>query len=177
MNFTELISRRESCRAYNGAPVSREQLTEMVKAAQIAPSACNSQPWKFIVCDGETAQKVAKTVQSPPLPINKWADQAGAFIVICETPARLMKGLPVASQHYAQIDVGIATAYLTLAATELGLSTCIMGWFRENELRELLNVPKNCTVRLVLAVGHAASPELRTKKRKELDEIAGFNQW
>lgn len=177
MSFQELAARRESCRDYTGEPVSREQLNQILAAARLAPSACNSQPWKFIVCDGETAAKTAKCVQSPPLPINKWADRAGAFIVLCETPARLMKGLPVSNQHYAQIDVGIAAAHLVLAAADLGLSTCIMGWFRENELRALLSIPRQATPRLVIAVGHAATPEIREKKRKEADETVSFNRW
>lgn len=58
MNFNELILKRESCRNYNGEPISTDMILKCVDAARLAPSACNSQPWKYyIVNDEENAQK------------------------------------------------------------------------------------------------------------------------
>lgn len=177
MNFSELVQKRESCREYSDRPVTREETDAVLRSALLAPSACNSQPWKIIVCDGDTGAAIAKTVQSPLLPINKWADQVGTFLVVCETKARLMKGIPFSSQHYAQIDVGITAAHLTLAAADLGLATCIMGWFDEKKIKALLNIPADITVRLVIALGYAANPVPREKKRKAPEETVGYNRW
>ena len=108
--------------------------------------------------------------------MNKFTDKTQAFIVISEEKATLSAKIAgfVASQSYAQIDIGIATSHICHAATEQGLSTCILGWFDEKKLIELLNLPNNKRIRLVIAVGYAESDELRTKKRKDLDEIMTY---
>ena len=61
-----------------------------------------------------------------------------------------------------------------LAATEQGLSTCIMGWFHEGKLKDLLPISKEKRIRLVIGIGYAAKEGLRPKKRKSLEEIATF---
>ena len=182
MRFEEMLHKRESCRAYRDTPVAREKLEMICRAGILSPSACNSQPWKFLVVDEAGARE--KLCDALLLPNGKtgapWRAQCPAFIVLVEQKANVM---PIVlnyyhdSQYFARGDLEMAALNMCYQAMELGLSTCIMGWFRENELRELLNIPKNCSIRLVLAVGHAASPELRTKKRKELEEIVGYNQW
>ena len=77
----------------------------------------------------------------------------------------------VKKQHYAQMDIGIVTAHICLAATDIGLSTCILGWFNEKQVASLLNINENKRIRLIIAVGYAANDTLRDKKRKELGEI------
>ena len=167
-DFFRLVQQRESCRNYQpGRYPTREQLVHCVEAARLAPSACNSQPWSFIVANHEAAAKVAPCVQSGN--VNRFAENCPAFIVIFEEPAILMGGQ--ANQKYAQIDLGIATAHLCYAATEQGLSTCIMGSFNQQQLLETLGLPADKTIRLVLAIGYSADEHLRDKKRKPLDEI------
>ena len=165
MDYFSLISQRESCRNYDpNRPVSHQQLTRCLEAARIAPSACNSQPWSFVV------------VNLQGLGMNKFSENCPAFIVVVEEKATLSARLGgmVKSQEYASIDIGIATAHLVLAATEQGLSTCIMGWFHEGKLKNLLPIPKEKRIRLVIGVGYAAKEGLRPKKRKSLPEIATF---
>ena len=176
MDFFSLIAQRESCRNYDPSrPVSREQLVRCLEAARIAPSACNSQPWSFVVVNRpDLSAQTAQYVQG--MGMNKFSENCPAFIVVVEEKANLSArvGAVVKSQEYASIDIGIATAHLVLAATEQGLSTCIMGWFQEAKLKELLSIPKEKRIRLVIAVGYAASQELRPKKRKSLEEISTF---
>ena len=78
------------------------------------------------------------------------------------------------NQKYAQIDLGIATAHLCYAATEQGLSTCIMGSFDQKMLLDTLGIKEEKTIRLVLAVGYDAGDKLRPKRRRELDEIMTY---
>ena len=173
-NFFELIEKRESCRSYSDKPVEKEKLIKCIEAARLAPSACNSQPWSFVVVNGEKSPEVAKCTQKTGM--NKFTDETQAFIVISEEKATLSAKIAgfIASQSYAQIDIGIATSHICHAATEQGLSTCILGWFDEDKLIDLLNLPKNKRIRIVIAVGYAESDELRTKKRKDLDEIMTY---
>lgn len=181
MEFFELIQNRQSGRSYDVKGVAREKLVKIMEAGVIAPSACNSQPWRFIaVTDPQLVKQMPPMLQRPGLPINKFTDECPAFIVICEAPAVLMSSMreTTPSQKYAQMDVGIATAHMTLAATELGLASCILGCFDEAQIKALCNIPEEFTIRLVLAVGYAKHGDpIRPKKRKEFDEVARFESW
>lgn len=175
MEFFELIQKRESCRSFKETPVENEKLRRCIEAAHFSPSACNSQPWRYIVVnDPELSPKVAKCVQD--MGMNKFTNNCPAFAVVLETGASLMSRLggKVMDQQFAPLDVGISVAHFCLQATELGLSTCILGWLNESKINELFNIPKNERVRLVLAVGYAANDTLRPKQRKPIEAISQF---
>lgn len=175
MNFFDLINRRESCRNFSDRPVEKEKLIKCIEAARLAPSACNSQPWSFkAVNNKEMAAKLAPCLQD--LGMNKFTDKCPAFIVITEEKATLSAkfGGILKSQHFAQMDIGIAATHICLAATELGLSTCILGWFKEDKIKSELNIPNTKRIRLVIAIGYAATQDIRDKKRKSFEEIAEF---
>lgn len=174
-NYFDLINKRESCRNYKDKPVEKEKLIACIEACRIAPSACNGQPWKFIVVNNkELSSKVAKCVQN--LVMNKFTDKCPAFIIILEEKSDIKAriGGTIKNQDFSSIDIGIATAHLCLAATELELSTCIMGWFNEKELKKLLSIPKSKRIRLVVSIGYSADKKLRNKIRKSIDEISLF---
>lgn len=174
MNFMEIAQARQSCRSYDEAkPVEKEKLDAMLTAAQLAPSACNGQPYHFTVCTGETAKKVAKATMG--LGMNKFAPQAPVMIVVSEEPYTKMAaaGSVVSKNDYRSMDIGIAVAYLTAEATVQGLSTCILGWLDESEVRKLCGLKH--TVRLVISVGYAKEDDpLRNKKRKPVEELSSF---
>jgi len=105
--------------------------------------------------------------------MNRFTDNCPAFLIVVEEKATLTAKISGAfkDQQFAQIDIGLATSQICLAAVDQGLSTCIMGWLDEKKLKELLQIPKSKRIRLVLSVGYAADERLREKKRKNLDEI------
>ena len=176
MEFFEFMQKRESCRDFKDTPVENEKLHRCVEAARLAPSACNSQPWRYIVVnDSELSPKVAKCVQD--MGMNKFTNSCPAFTVVLETGANLVSRLggKVRDQQFAPLDVGLSVAHFCLEATGLGLSTCILGWLNEGKLKELFNVPKSERVRVVIAVGYAVNTTLRQKQRKPLEEIAEFH--
>jgi nitroreductase len=175
--FQSLVEKREACRDFSSEVVSRENLIEIVNAARLAPSACNSQPWKMIIVDGEKAKEIPPALQSPERSINHFTNYVSSFIVICETKAVLMKGATCDSQYYAQMDIGIIAAHLTLAAASKGISTCIMGAIQEPGIKKILSVPDDVKVRLVVAVGYARTDDLRTKSRKEFNEVVSINNF
>ena len=173
MSFFELINTRQSCRAYDASrEVEAEKLQKVLEAAQLAPSACNGQPYHFTVCRGEKAKAVAKATQG--MGMNKFASQAPVLIVISEEDyvKSAAVGAKLKSNDYRSMDIGIAVAYLTAAATELGLSTCILGWLDDDKLRSLCSLKH--PARLVITLGYAADEKLRTKKRKELTELVTY---
>lgn len=174
MTFTELIEKRQSCRAFDPArDVSDETLHTVLKAARLAPSACNGQPYHFTVCRGELAKQVAKATQG--MGMNAFTNDAPVMIVVSEKPyvKTAAVGAKLKKNDYRSIDIGIATAYLTAAATEQGLSTCILGWLDNEKLQTLCDL--DGTARLVIALGYAKENDvLRTKKRKPFNELVSI---
>lgn len=179
MSFMDLATNRQSDRAFTAQEVSRNDLLKCVQAAQLAPSACNSQPWKFVIIDdAELVKQVGTAISNNPLGINKFAETAPVLVAVVEEPATLMPKIQgkVPSNRWAQFDLGSATEHFCLQAAELGLSTCIMGAFDGDALKNLLNVPEDRRIFVMLAVGYP-SGSTRTKVRKELNAIHCFNQY
>ena len=171
MNFTEIAENRQSCRKYDAAkPVEKEKLDSVLASARLSPSACNGQPYQITVCKGETAKKVAKATQG--MGMNKFATDAPVLIVLSEKPyvKTAAFGAKVKNNDYRSIDIGILSAYITAEATAQGLSTCILGWLDDKEIREICGL--DGAVRLVITLGYAEQDDkLRVKKRKDLTEL------
>ena len=171
MNFMEIAQNRQSCRSYDETrPVEPEKLHTIMEATQLAPSACNGQPYHFTVCRGALAKEVAKATMG--MGMNKFAAQAPVLIVVSEKPyvKSAAVGAKVKKNDYRSMDIGIAVAYLTAEAAAQGLSTCILGWLDDEKLRSLCGL--DAPVRLVITLGYAKPEDkLREKKRKDLSEL------
>ena len=170
MNFMEIARARQSCRSYDEErAVEPEKIAAMLEAAQLAPSACNGQPYHFTVCRGETAREVAKATAG--LGMNKFATQAPVLIVVSEKPyvKSAAMGAKVKGNDYRSMDIGIAVAYLTAEATAQGLGTCILGWLDDARIRSLCGLDQ--PVRLVITVGYPKDETIRPKKRKDLSAL------
>ena len=171
MNFTEIAQTRQSCRSYDASrEVEQEKLDAILASARLAPSACNAQPYHITVCKGDAAKAAAKAVQG--MGMNKFATDCPVMLVVSEAPynATAALGAKVKDNDYRSIDIGIMTAYLTAEATAQGLSTCILGWLDDKELRKICGIEEK--VRLVISLGYAkADDKLRTKKRKEMTDL------
>ena len=174
MNFMEIALARQSCRSYDETrPVEEEKLAAILEAARLAPSACNGQPYHMTVCRGETAKAVAKATMGKGM--NAFADKAPVMIVLSEEPyvKSAALGAKIKNNDYRSIDIGIVCAYLTAEASAQGLSTCILGWFDDEVIRDLCGL--SYPVRLVITLGYAREGDpLRAKKRKPMDELTSF---
>lgn len=170
MSFLELVSKRESCRTFNGTLVPKELLEKVIDVARLAPSACNGQPWRFIVVINEQERmQLASSMQA----FNK---QAGAFIVIVEESTNISSkvGSAIKRHNFPQIDIGIVATHIVLEATDLGVSSCIIGWFDENAVKKQFKIPKNKRVRLIISLGYTDNPVLRKKVRKNSEDIVTY---
>jgi len=174
MNFMEIAELRQSCRSYDAArEVEQEKLDAILRAAQLAPSACNGQPYKITVCKGENAKAVAAACAG--MGMNKFAVQAPVQLVLSEMPyvKSAALGAKLKKNDYRSIDIGIVSAYITAEAAAQGLATCILGWLDDGKIREICDL--EYPVRLVITLGYASeSDKLRTKKRKELSELVAY---
>ena len=169
MDFLEIANLRQSCRSYDPErEVEQEKLDAILQAVQLAPSACNGQPYHLTVCRGEAAKSVAAACTG--MGMNKFALQAPVLLVISEMPyvKSAAMAAKVKGNDYRSMDIGIAVAYLTAEAATQDLGTCILGWFDDEKIRNICGLSH--PVRLVVTLGYAADAP-RNKKRKELSEL------
>jgi len=180
MSFLELVARRQSVREYLDKPVERVKIERCLEAARCAPSTCNSQPWRFIIVDDpELREKVAKKTFGTLLSFNRFVMEAPALVVVMSEkpnmPARF--GAVVKNRQFNLIDVGIAAEHFCLQAVEEGLGSCMLGWFDEEGVKDLLAIPKGRRVDLIIAIGYPASEQIRPKKRKGAGQITSYNSY
>jgi len=180
MTFLELVKSRQSVRRFSNIPVDRKILDTCIEAARLAPSASNSQPWFFVIADEpELKAKIAEATYSGFVRFNHFTKSAGAMaVIVSEKPPVITRiGEFLKDKDYSQYDIGIAVEHFCLQATELGIGTCILGWFDENKIKEILNVPKNKRIELVIAIGYADKDELRKKIRKPVEKMSAYNRY
>ena len=175
----ELMSVRQSERKYLDKPVGKEKLDRIVEAGRLSPSACNGQPWKFIVVDDPALRlEVAGATESKVLNMNGFVRQAPVLIVIVREKSNFTSraGDLIKKKDYSLIDIGIATASMVYQAFAEGLGTCIIGWFDESRIMKILGIPKSKKVELVLTVGYTEN-NIRKKSRKPPEEVISFNKY
>ncbi len=180
MNFLDLVLRRESVRHYADRPVEREKIELCLEAARLAPSTSNSQPWKFIVVDDPALRSaVAAETVAPFRAFNTFTNQVPVLVAVLVDRANweVRTGKVLRRFNYSLIDIGIATENFCLQAAELGLGTCILGWFDEKAMKKLLHVPRNRRIYLMIALGYPQSDQVRPKRRKALDKIRSYNRY
>jgi len=180
-SFMELVKHRQSTRKYQPDPVPREDLLKCIEAARLAPSASNSQPWKFIIVDNpELKDKIAKLTYDKVIKFNKFADRAPAIVVITLEKAKTITrlGRAIKKKEWPLIDIGIAAEHFCLQADEMGLGTCMIGWFYEKKAKELLNIPEERSIALMISIGYPPDDyRIREKRRKSLEEITSYNAY
>jgi nitroreductase len=177
----DLFRKRQSVRAYDSQKsVDNEIVKRCIEAARLAPSACNAQPWKFIVVNEPVLKdKVAECTSGGILPLNHFTRQAPVHIVVVREPANFTSnfGQVVKNKEYPLTDIGIATIQLCLQATVEGIGTCIIGWFDEKKVKKVLNIPKNKRAELIITMGYPINSDIRKKIRKPVEEIVSFNKY
>ncbi len=179
--FLELVNQRQSVRSYSNRSVEKEKLEKCLEAARLAPSACNSQPWHYIVVDDAgLKQKIARETTDPVTRMNRFADEAPILVVIIlEKPKIITQiGEVIKNKEYPLIDLGVTAEHFCLQAAELGMGTCMMGWFNQKPIQKLLNIPRNKNIGLIISLGYPSEGyKQRQKVRKKKDEIISFNTY
>ena len=171
MELASLIERRYSCRSYANRPVDRALVRKICKEAALAPSACNSQPWKMHALYGEKKAAAARALQG--LGLNAHAARAPVLIAVEQTPAKYMSRFDgiVPPNAWAPCDIGILAAHIVLLAEANGLQSCIIGYDADPAaVKELLHTEN--PVPLFIALGYAEEgAPMPAKKRKSTEDV------
>jgi nitroreductase len=180
METFETIRKRCSLKAHlSGQAIEAEKINRILEAACLAPSARNSQPWRFVVVQGkEAVEALAQTAFKGPGSVG----QAPVVIVVC---ARADDDVTIDGKEYYLFDTGLAVENMLLAATDLGLATHLMASFDEAEMRRLLHIPDDFRVVIVTPLAYpteasydeAAEERVGQRTRKDLGEVAYFGRW
>ncbi|MBN2638663.1 MAG: nitroreductase family protein [Bacteroidales bacterium] len=179
ISFLNLAELRQSDRKYSDIPVETEKLERCLEAARLAPSASNSQPWTFVAVNkNPLLNEVAKATVGPLNSFNNFVTQAPIIVaIVMEKPKMLTEwGGHVKKKEYPLIDIGIAAEHFCLQAAEDGLGTCMLGWFDEQKVKDLLSVPDEKNIPLLITLGY--TPEgykHRRKIRKSFDKTVHYN--
>ncbi|MFP3950661.1 MAG: nitroreductase family protein [Candidatus Bathyarchaeia archaeon] len=157
MEVIEAIRTRRSIRKYESKPIPDEDLKKILEAAQLAPSAGNKQPWRFVVVrDQERKDKLGRIARN-----QTWISDASIIIAALA----MDKKSPQVYERWAERDVMIAVEHMVLSAWSLGYGTCWIGAFTEEEVKDLLDIPEEMTVINLLPIGiPVESPAEKTRK-------------
>ena len=177
MSFLALANKRKSCRKYLPDEISKESLDRCIEAARLSPSACNSQPWRFIIVKSpELKNRLAEKVFSGIYSMNAFAKDAPVLVVVVRERSKYaaMMGGTLRGVQYSLIDIGIAIEHFALQAAEEGLGTCWIGWFNEGAVKKILSLSRKDKIDIILSVGHPQDLEPKEKKRKTKEEISVY---
>ncbi len=181
MALIDLIRHRRSVRHFLDKPVEREKLMLCLEAARLAPSACNSQPWKFIVVDNvELKDKLCSAAFGGVYSVMSFARRAPVIVVVVSEKARFLAriGSLFRGTNFYLIDIGIAAEHFVLQAEELDLGTCWLGWFDEGAVKRIMGVPRDRKIDVVIALGYPDRKRLgRPHERELVEEVSAFNSY
>lgn len=169
MEFSDLIEKRYSVRAYKSDPVEDEKLTYVLEAARMAPTAADKQPFQLIIIHTRGREEELQRIY-----LRGWFTQAPLLICACGIPSQAW--VHQNGKNHCEIDATIAMDHLTLAATDVGLGTCWIAAFDVDAARAALSLPDNVVPLFFTPLGYPAdSPG--AKDRKPLADLVQYERW
>jgi len=166
VEFTDLLQKRYSVRAYKPDPVGDDKLRQVLEAARLAPTAANKQPFQLIVIHTARHEVELRRIYH-----REWFAQAPLVVCACAVPGQAWVRRD--GKNYADVDVTIVMDHLILAAANLGLGTCWVAAFDPVAAREVLNLPEGIEPVAFTPLGYAAD-QPKTKERKPLSDLVRF---
>ncbi|MBS7625086.1 MAG: nitroreductase family protein [Candidatus Bathyarchaeia archaeon] len=173
MDIFEVFKLRRSIRAFTREEVTDEEIEKILEAARWAPSAGNIQPWEFIIVRRpDIKREIARAALN-----QTFIEEAPVVIVVCADEFRSSRvyGSRGANLYCIQ-DTAAAIENILLAACALGLGACWVGAFYEEEVRQILKIPKGLRPVAIVPIGHPAERPPPPYKRP-LKEIIHYESF
>ena len=179
MTLSDIIKHRKSVREFQDSPVEHDKIMICLEAARLAPSACNSQPWKFVVIDDkEIKNKVCDAAFSGVYFVNAFCKTAPVVVAVVTEKSKFLASIGgmFRGTRYCLLDVGAAIEHFVLQAEDLGIGTCWIGWFNEKAIKSLLKIPQDKKIDILIALGYYDRTKITGEHSREpIDHIASFN--
>jgi nitroreductase len=169
MDFTELVHKRYSVRAYKPDEVDDVKLANVLEAARLAPTAANRQALRILVIRTEGREDELKRIYKAD-----WFLQPPLVMAVVGLPEENWTRSD--GHNYCDVDCAIVMDHLILAAANEGLGTCWIGAFDVAAAREVLGLPEDAEPVAFTPLGYPDdSPG--EKKRKDLDVLVKYEKW
>lgn len=170
-DLMDIIEARKSIRSYKLQDIEEDKLNYILEAFRKAPSAKNLQPWKLIVVKNkETIKELAAACNN-----QTFLEEAPILIAACAKEGEDY-GVMGGYMNSYPVDIALAMEHLILAAAEQGLGTCWIGAFKEQLVKDILDIPKKVRVVTLTPVGYP-SRETSGSSRKLLSEIVSYDKY
>lgn len=160
--FFDVINERFSCRSFKEDKISDDELNKLLEAARLAPTACNFQPQRIYVVEDSKLLDELKTA-------TRFLFDAKTVLCVCHDKNESWKRRSDNKDH-GTIDASIAATQIALCATSLGLGTCFVCAFKDEIVRNVLEIPDNYEVLCLLPVGYPKE----IKSHNERKDIKDF---
>lgn len=171
MNFLEIAKSRYSVRSYSDKKVEQEKLDKILYAAHVAPTAANLQPVRLIAVQSDDGlNKIGKSANIYGAPL---------AIIVCSEHNKAWTR-PFDGKQTVDIDASILTDHMMLEATELGLGTVWICYFKADIIKREFDLPNNIEPINILAVGYSneppTNPERHSTQRIPLTELVHYEK-
>jgi nitroreductase len=165
MDVREAIQKRRAYRSLEPVEITKELIYDLAGCAQLSASCFNNQPWRFVfVYEPEMLKKMHEALSSG----NEWALAASMIIAVL---SKKEYDCVIRDRVYHQFDTGMATAFLILRATELGLVAHPIAGYRPKKTREILGIPDDIEVITLVNVGkHSETISPTLSEQQATDE-------
>ena len=166
MNVKEAILHRRAYRSLEPVGITLEIINSLAESARLSPSCFNNQPWRYIFV---TEPEVLKKMHSALSEGNEWSKAASMIIVVF---SRKENDCLIRDREYYLFDTGMATAFIILRATELGLVAHPIAGYSPKKTREILGIPGEMNVIALVIVGKHSSKmnPLMNEKQIEIEK-------
>ncbi len=169
MEVMQEIKNRISVHNFKDMTIKKDVIARVLEAGQLAPSAKNRQPWRFLIIDDpELKIKIQEAAYG-----QEYVGKAGAIILACST--NIEYEMPNGQQSYP-IDISFAVSFMMLQAEHEGLGSCVITTYDEQEIKNLLSVPYSMRVVMMLLIGYT-DEKLIVRDRKPIKRIVALNHW
>jgi nitroreductase len=173
MDLDKCIIERRSIRKYKSKKVEEEKLTSLIDAARHAPNAGNVQDWKFIIVKDKSKKELISKICSNQV----WMNQAPIFIVVCSEIKDLKRTFGKQCDNYAKQNCSAAVQNILLKATDLELGSCWIGGFKEKDIRSILKIPENDSVKVEAIITIGYPDEEGSFDRYPLKNFIYYDEW
>ena len=175
MNIDKVIKERHSCRRFSTKKVKWQDIIEAIDAANLAPQAGNISVIRFILIDNQdTINRLAKACQQD------FIVNAPYVVAVCTDKTQLERSYEERAEMYARQQAGAAVENFLLKITDLGLASCWVGAFVDDEVKDILEITKpyeDISVEALLPVGYEMPGKAKSPRKPVLDNVLWFNVW
>ncbi len=173
MQLSEVFKQRRSIRKYADKKVPVSLIHDILEEAKLAPSAGNTQNWRFLLVTDPNKKKQIANLSLK----QTWMTSAPVHIVVCNDSDRLVELYGKNGKFFSIQNCAAITSFILLSAVDKGLSGCWVGIFDYKEMQKVLELPENIYPDAIITLGYSEELKNTPRMRNEVENMTYFNKW